>query len=170
MPGSSASSKATAGELHLLFQLGDDRYALPAREVIEVLPLRRLKQIPEAPEWVAGLLTHRGRMVPVLDLTRRVLGRAANARSSTRLVLVRFDAAQGDDSPVLGLILEQATDTLRLQAEAFTSSGLEAGQPGYLGEVQRDGQGVIQRIEVSGLLDEAQRALLFQATEQDAPA
>ena len=162
----SASSKASAGELHLQFQLGEDRYALAAREVVEVLPLRRLKQIPEAPEWVAGLLAHRGKMIPVLDLSRRVLGRPALPRSSTRLVLVRFDMQLGEQSPVLGLILEQATDTLRLPSEAFKASGLEAGQADYLGPLQRDARGMIQRIEVAGLLDDEVRALLFQPTQQ----
>lgn len=71
------SSKAAAGELHLQFQLGDDRYALPASQVVEVLPLRRLKQVPEAPQWVAGLFEHRNRVTPVIDLSRRVLGRPA---------------------------------------------------------------------------------------------
>lgn len=161
-----ASSKAAKGELHLQFQLGEDRYALPASQVVEVLPLRRLKQVPEAPPWVAGLFEHRGRMIPVLDLSRRVLGRPALPRSSTRLVLVRFDRAQGERSPVLGLILEQATDTLRLPGEAFQTSGLEAGQADYLGPLQRDARGMIQRIEVAGLLDNDVRALLFQPTEQ----
>lgn len=161
-----ASSKTATGELHLQFQLGEDRYALPAREVVEVLPLRRLKQMPEAPEWVAGLFEHRGRMTPVIDLCQRVLGRKARSRSSTRLVLVRFDPSQGEHSPVLGLLLEQATDTLRLPPDAFKASGLEAGLPDYLGPVQRDSQGMIQRIEVSNLLDDAMRALLFQSVAQ----
>src|SRR3546814_4019894 len=30
--------------------------------------LQRIKQLPEAPAWVAGLLAHRGETVPVLDL------------------------------------------------------------------------------------------------------
>ncbi|MGG2398691.1 chemotaxis protein CheW [Pseudomonas sp. SH1-B] len=161
-----ASSKAAAGELHLQFQLGDDRYALPAQEVVEVLPLRRLKQVPEAPEWVAGLFDHRGQVTPVIDLSRRVLGRPALARSSTRLVLVRFDRHMGEQSPVLGLILEQATDTLRLPAEAFKPSGLEASQPDYLGPLQRDAHGMIQRIDVAGLLDDEVRALLFRPKAQ----
>ena len=161
-----ASSKAAAGELHLQFQLGDDRYALPASQVVEVLPLRRLKQVPEAPQWVAGLFEHRGRVTPVIDLSRRVLGRPALPLSSTRLVLVRFDMQLGEQSPVLGLILEQATDTLRLPSEAFKASGLEAGQADYLGPLQRDARGMIQRIEVAGLLDDEVRALLFQPTQQ----
>ncbi|MGP0173472.1 chemotaxis protein CheW [Pseudomonas sp. NCHU5208] len=160
-----ASSKASAGELHLQFQLGEDRYALAARMVVEVLPLRRLKQIPETPDWVAGLLAHRGQMIPVLDLSRRVLGRPALARSSTRLVLVHVAVRPGTPDAVLGLILEQATNTLRLPDEAFQPTGLEASQPDYLGPVQGKGAGLIQRIEVNGLLDAAMRALLFQAQE-----
>ena len=159
------SLKNAAGELHLQFQIGDDRYALPACEVVEVLPLRKLKQLPEAPAWVAGLFSHRGRMVPVLDLCQRVLGRAARARSSTRLVLVRYRGAP--DAPVLGLVLEQATDTLRLASEAFADSGLEAGLPQYLGPVQPSSAGVVQRINIDGLLDERMRALLFQPVTQD---
>lgn len=159
------SSKLSAGELHLQFQLGEDRYALAARSVVEVLPLRRLKQIPETPDWVAGLLAHRGQMIPVLDLSRRVLGRPALVRSSTRLVLVHFAVRPGTPDAVLGLILEQASNTLRLPDEAFQPTGLEAGQPDYLGPVQSKGTGLIQRIEVNGLLDASMRALLFQAQE-----
>lgn len=160
------TSKPSAGELYLQFQLGEDRYALAAREVVEVLPLRRLKQIPEAPQWVAGLLAHRGQMIPVLDLSHRVLGRPALTRSSTRLVLVHFAVQPGRPAAVLGLILEQASNTLRLPDEAFQASGLEAAQPAYLGPVQEHGTRLIQRIEVDGLLDAAMRALLFQATER----
>jgi chemotaxis-related protein WspB len=161
-----ASSKAAKGELHLQFHLGEDRYALPVSQVVEVLPLRRLKQVPEAPPWVAGLFEHRGRMTPVIDLSRRVLGRPARPRSSTRVVLVHFDRQLGEQSPVLGLILEQATDTLRLPGDTFQASGLEAGQAEYLGPLQRDGLGMIQRIEVTGLLDDEVRTLLFQPTER----
>lgn len=161
-----APSKAAKSELHLQFQLGEDRYALPASQVVEVLPLRRLKQVPETPQWVAGLFEHRGRMTPVIDLSRRVLGRPALPRSSTRMVLVRFDRQLGEQSPVLGLILEQATNTLRLPNDAFQASGLEAGQADYLGPLQRDAQGMIQRIEVAGLLDDEMRALLFQPMQQ----
>lgn len=66
-------------KLFLLFRMEGDRYALDAREVVEVLPLLRLKRIPEAPEWVAGVFSHRGVLVPVLDLCAMAFGRAALA-------------------------------------------------------------------------------------------
>lgn len=81
-------------KLFLLFRMEGDRYALDAREVVEVLPLLRLKRIPEAPEWVAGVFSHRGVLVPVLDLCAMAFGRAALARTSTRIVLVEYRARQ----------------------------------------------------------------------------
>ena len=41
--------------LFLLFQLGKERYALPASRVVEVVPLLELKQLPQAPKGVAGI-------------------------------------------------------------------------------------------------------------------
>ncbi len=152
-----------AGELHLLFSLGADRYALPASEVSEVLPLQRLKQLPEAPAWVAGLLAYRGEMIPVLDLCQRVLGRPASVCNSTRLVLVRHPQAFGGRP--LGLVLEKASRVDRLPVEGAQPVGL-ARQPGYLGTVQESiPHGLVQRIRVAGLLPPDVAELLVNAAD-----
>lgn len=144
--------------LHLVFSLGPDRYALPAKAVREVLPLQRLKQVPEAPRWVAGLLSYRGQIIPVLDLCQRVFGRPARPSINTRLVLLQYTPTQ-----TLGVILEQASQVLRLPAEAQQTMGLDAGGA-YLGAVQAQGAGnVIQRISIAGLLPPDVARLLFPA-------
>lgn len=151
------------GELHLLFNLGVDRYALPASEVSEVLPLQRLKQLPEAPAWVAGLLAYRGVMVPVLDLCQRVLGRPARVCTSTRLVLVRHSEVFAGRP--LGLVLEQASRVDRLPIEDAQPIGL-ADQPSYLGTVQEAvPHGLVQRIHVAGLLPPDIAELLTNAAD-----
>ncbi|NIE74451.1 purine-binding chemotaxis protein CheW [Pantoea sp. Ap-967] len=150
-----ASAKGT---LYLQFRLGGQRFALDVHEVIEVLPRRPLKPIAQAPAWVAGILAHRGALVPVVDLCALSFAQPAAERTSTRLVLVRYCQQQ-----VLGLILEQATDTLRCAPEEFQPYGLDNGQAPYLGPVRQDAQGLLQRIEVNDLLPEAVRELLFPA-------
>lgn len=112
----SKSERSTQAErrpqLFLLFQVGADRYALDVHEVVEVTPLRKLKQLPGAPAWVAGLLTHRGWTVPVIDVAARAGLDSAKDKTSTRLVLVHYQGRTADEyAPVylLGLILEQAT-------------------------------------------------------------
>lgn len=152
-----ASLNREAGELYLLFSLDQDRYALNVHEVVEVLPLRRLKAFPQAPAWVAGGFEYRGTVVPVIDLLVRACGRSAAALASTRLVLVQYRPAKR----VLGLILEKATDTLRLPASGFADSALAPGEAQYLGATQDSAHGLLQRIEVAGLLPADVCALLF---------
>ncbi|WP_372821416.1 chemotaxis protein CheW [Pseudomonas parafulva] len=144
------------GVLYLLFHIGEQRFALDVREVIEVLPLRPLKPIAQAPVWVAGILGHRGALVPVIDLSSLTFGAPAPQRTSTRLVLVRYD-----NGLQLGLVLEQATNTLRCQPDEFQPYGLDNSEARYLGPVRQDAQGLLQRIQVDDLLSDAVRLLLF---------
>ncbi|RMR10765.1 CheW domain-containing protein WspB, partial [Pseudomonas savastanoi pv. glycinea] len=43
----------TTSKLFLLFCIGEDRYALDATEIAEILPRVKLKAIAQAPHWVA---------------------------------------------------------------------------------------------------------------------
>ncbi|MNI42674.1 hypothetical protein D3C73_969750 [compost metagenome] len=61
----------------------------------------------------------------------------------------------------LGLILEQATETLRCLAEEFQPYGLDNPEAHYLGPVRQDANGLLQRIEVDDLLSDTVRELLF---------
>lgn len=153
------------GALYLQFHLGGQRFALDVREVIEVLPRRPLKPIAQAPAWVSGILAHRGQLVPVIDLCALSFGEPAAQRTSTRLVLVRY---RGEH--VLGLVLEQATETLRCQPEEFQPYGLDNGDARYLGPVRQDARGLLQRIEVDDLLTDAVRQVLFPAAEGEGVA
>lgn len=159
--GRPSPGRRSPGQLFLLFSMGSDRYALDVHEVVEVLPLRRCKQIPAAPAWVVGLFEFRGTPVPVIDLTAQALGQPAVVRTSTRLVVVHYQERW------LGLILEQASDTLRSPAEAFVSSGLDLPNARYLGPVLKSEQGLVQWVRVADLLDEPIRELLYAAVAED---
>ncbi|EFQ64621.1 MULTISPECIES: chemotaxis protein CheW [Pseudomonas] len=149
--------------LFLVFHIGSERYALKATEVAEVLPRLPLKPIAHAPLWVAGIFAHRGALVPVIDLSALTFGTPAQARTSTRLVLVNYQPQPWVAPRSLGLILEQATDTLRCEPGQFQPYGLDNRQAPYLGPVREDALGLMQWIGVNDLLTDDVRALLFSA-------
>ncbi|OPA92452.1 chemotaxis protein CheW [Pseudomonas fluorescens] len=157
--GAPAAKKA----LFLVFNIGSERYALKATEVAEVLPRLPLKPIAHAPLWVAGIFAHRGALVPVIDLSALTFGVAAQARTSTRLVLVNYQPQPWVEARWLGLILEQATDTLRCDPAEFQPYGLDNRQAPYLGPVREDASGLMQWIGIADLLTEEVRDLLFSA-------
>jgi chemotaxis-related protein WspB len=152
--------------LFLVFHIGNERYALKATEVAEVLPRLPLKPIAHAPVWVAGIFAHRGAMVPVIDLSALTFGTPAQARTSTRLVLVNYQPDALIPARWLGLILEQATDTLRCDPAEFQPYGLDNREAPYLGPVREDEHGLMQWIGVADLLTADVQALLFAAGEE----
>ncbi|MBI3900009.1 MAG: purine-binding chemotaxis protein CheW [Gammaproteobacteria bacterium] len=147
--------------LFLLFQLGNDRYALDVASVAEVLPLVDLKQIPQAPLGVAGVFNYRGAPVPAIDLSQLTLGHAAPRRLSTRLILVRYPDDAGAER-LLGLIAERTTQTVRRQPSEFVDTGVSQDGASYLGPVATDAHGLIQWIEVRKLLPASVRDVLFK--------
>ena len=151
--------------LFILFQLGRDRYALDAALVAEVLPLVQVKKIPHAPAGVAGVFTYRGTPVPVLDLSQLALGRPARSRLSTRVLLINYPDTAGAKR-LLGLMAENATETLRREAADFVVSGVQADGAPYLGPVVTDARGLIQWIEVDKLLPAPVREALFQSVAE----
>jgi chemotaxis-related protein WspB len=146
--------------LFLLFQLGEDRYALDIRHVAEVLPLRRITPMPRLPAAVAGVFDYRGGPVPVIDLCQLALQRPALKRLSTRIVLVHYPDEDGTPH-LLGLIAERATATMRRDPAHFKASGIGGRSADHLGPVALDPSGLVQTTELQQLVPASIRELLF---------
>jgi chemotaxis-related protein WspB len=146
--------------LFLLFQLGNERYALEASRVVEVVPLLALKELPQAPTGVAGIFNYRGRPVPAVDLGALTLGLPASERLSTRIIIVNYPDDRGTNH-LLGLVAEHATELLRKDAKDFEDSGLRLDAAPYLGPIVMDGDSAIHWIYEQRLLPEPVRQLLF---------
>jgi len=151
--------------LFLLFQIGKDRYGLEASQVVEIVPLVTLKEIPQAPRGVAGILNYHGLLVPVIDLSEVSTGRLSATKLSTRLILVRYPI-EAEKRHVLGLKAEMVTETIRLDPMAFNDAGVDTPDAPFLGPVAKDPRGLIQRIDVKKLLPETLRDQLFRQTEE----
>jgi chemotaxis-related protein WspB len=149
--------------LFILFQLGNDRYALDASRVVEIVPLLEMKQLPQAPKGVAGIFNYRGRPVPAVDLSALTLGQPASERLSTRIIIVNYADGVGG-THLLGLIAERATDILRKEVKDFVDSGVRLNQAPYLGPILMDDQTPIQWIYEQRLLPEPVRDVLFGET------
>jgi chemotaxis-related protein WspB len=146
--------------LFLIFQLGNDRYAVEVTQIIEVLPLVNVKQFPRAPAGVAGMFDYHGEPVPLIDLAELALGTPSRKWMSTRIVVVS-DNREPSVRRVLGLLAEQVTETVRRSEEDFRDAGVSVSDAPYLGPVTTHAGSIVQRIDVHNLLSGNVRDLLF---------
>jgi purine-binding chemotaxis protein CheW len=94
--------------------LGIDRevFAVPVDAVLEILDMRPMFRVPEAPGYLAGLIDVRGRGVPVIDLRLKLGLPAQAANEMTRILVLEF--AVGEQQLVLGLIADRVIEVITL--------------------------------------------------------
>jgi chemotaxis-related protein WspB len=135
--------------LSLAFHVGADRFALGCDHVVEVVPRIELRSIPHAPEFLPGLFTYRGAIVPVVDLCQLIRGTPCPQRLSSRIIVVKPSKA----SPhLLGLLAERVLETLELDPKTLIRGGIEIANAPYLGEVFIANGVTTQQLEVEGLI------------------
>jgi purine-binding chemotaxis protein CheW len=61
---------ATAALDLLVFSLAGERYGIETEHVLETMSLRELTPVPCTPPLILGVMNHRGRILPILDLRR----------------------------------------------------------------------------------------------------
>lgn len=122
---------STTTSLHLLtFCVGTKEYAIDALEVDQVLVPLPVTRLPHTPAYVMGVTTHRGQVVPVVDMRRRLGLPPSEPTRETSMIAIRakglaasllvdrvtgfisvtpqdisFDRIAGDDSLVKGIAL-----------------------------------------------------------------
>ena len=149
--------------LMLVFRLGDNRYAIATPAIVTVLPRVNLQSLPGSSPAVAGVFSYQGQVVPVLDLNQLLRGAASSALLSTRIVLVNQGAAN-EPTRLLGLLAEQATETLESHQVEEIAERVDFCQSPYLSEMLVSQQDIIQQLQIYSLLSQqAYDELIAQA-------
>ncbi len=147
--------------LFLQFQLDQNRYALEAKRVVEVVPLLDLTPLPQAPRGVAGIFNYRGAAVVAVDLSELILSRPARASLSTRILIVNLGLCP-EETRWVGLIAENATRILRKEPAEFQAPAVNSPDSPAGGAVWLDLEGAIQWVREDQLLPEAVLRMLRQ--------
>lgn len=148
--------------LFLQFKISGNSYILEARDVIEIVPYANLQRIPQAPDYLAGLLNYRGDTVPIVDICFLMSGKPCELKLSSRIAM--FDYKDDDGRSVcIGLLIERLTETVIYKESDFSDSGVALEDSPYLGKVIVDDQRITQLVSVREIIPESAHAILFRA-------
>jgi len=119
----------------LTFGLGGEHYAVDIRYVRELIKPREITDIPRVPDFILGIISLRGIIVPIFDLRRRLKLEAAEIDLNTRIVVCE----QGDR--VAGLLVDNITQVVKFSEQEIEPppavlSGLDRELVEGVGRVQ----------------------------------
>lgn len=124
-----------AQEIEMLsFRLGSEEYAVMVENVREVLKRRDLTMVPNTPDYIPGVISLRGAMLPVIDLCIR-LGITLGARDEKSRIIV---VSPGDED--VGLIVDRVTGVHRIKEDEIKPppENIEHGGEFLRGIVRKD--------------------------------
>ncbi len=145
--------------------LGIDRelFAVPVEMVLEILDMRTLFRVPDAPAYLAGLIDVRGRGVPVIDL-RVKLGLPATAVTDGTRIMVLEIPLNGRQL-VLGLVADRVYEVAPLddgRLEPAPDIGTK-WRSDYIRGVGRRGESFVVVLNLSRLFASDEQAFLGAA-------
>jgi len=94
----------------VVFTLGAEQYALPIQQVHEIIRYSEPRSVGSRVDWVRGVISLRGRIVPVYDLASR-LGLPSEITEHTKIVIVEA----GDETA--GVIVDGVEEVLTVADE-----------------------------------------------------
>lgn len=100
-------------ELHIVgFQVGRETYGVPITSLHEIVRVPEITAVPDAPDYLEGVINLRGKIVSVMDLRKRFGENQAALKRQNRILVVEHGGR------LAGLIVDSASEVLKIPADA----------------------------------------------------
>src|SRR6201989_3489609 len=103
-----------------VFTLGSEEYALPIRQVHEIIRYTEPRSVAAESGWIRGVISLRGKIVPVYDLAARLGLQAAQRAAGGKIVIVETA------TDMAGVVVDDVEDVLTVdesQLDAVPAAG-----------------------------------------------
>ena len=97
------------------FQLVGEEFGLPILDVREIIRMTEITPVPQAPNFVEGVINLRGQIVPIVDLRKRFSLACKDNDENSRIIVVDIN------KNLLGLIVDGVSEVLRIPADTISS-------------------------------------------------
>ncbi len=102
------------GELQLVsFKIGSEEFGVDILKVQEIIRMVEITQVPQAPSYVEGVINLRGRVIPIIDLRKRLNLELREMDKNTRIVVVDIGGN------IMGMIVDSVSEVLRLPSKTI---------------------------------------------------
>lgn len=144
------------------FRVGQENFGVPISLVHEIVPMMEITAVPDAPQYIEGVVNLRGKIIPVMDLRKRFAEPAVPNRRNRILVA-------GLEGHLVGLVVDAASEVLKLDPEAIEPppNVFEKGELNYVTGVGKLANRLIILIDLARIM---QRGELRRISEVAAAA
>lgn len=97
-------------EQYVILTVGKELFGLKIYAIDEIIKMKPIVEIPNSHAFIEGVINLRGRIVPVVSLSKRIGNGVYTATKQTRIVVAEFNGEK------IGLIVDKVSKVTSLQS------------------------------------------------------
>jgi purine-binding chemotaxis protein CheW len=97
----------------VVFGIGQELYGVGIEAVHEIVKVPEITAVPDAPAFLEGMINLRGRILPVINLRRRLRLPAAARGKATRVLITESGGR------TVGLLVDSVSEVLKVPSESL---------------------------------------------------
>lgn len=90
------------------FNIGEEVFGVDILKVQEINRMAEITRVPNAPDYVEGVINLRGKVIPIIDLRARLGMEQKEFDKETRIIVVELE------DKVIGFIVDSVNEVLRI--------------------------------------------------------
>ena len=139
----------TSDDSYILFSLAGTTYALSSEDLRHMEMIEQVTPVPNAPEYLEGVVLSRGQIVPVLNLRARFGFEKAPLDLRTRLLVVQCGERW------VGLVVDSAREFVKIPSAAIQppANGISGSSVDYLRGIATLGGRLVLVLDATRILD-----------------
>lgn len=158
-----ADQHATPHVQYLRFALGSGHYAVAIAAVREILQVDAMTPVPLMPPFVRGVMNLRGAVVPVIDLSERLLLEGVQLGKRSCVVIVDIDDAEDGPANTLGVMVDAVYEVFEPSALEATPAFGTPINPDFIAGMARLNNQVLAVLNLDRILAQADLSQLVAA-------
>lgn len=91
------------------FRIGKETFGVPINLVHEIVRVPEITAVPDAPDYIEGVINLRGKIVSIVDLRKRFGETRIEPSRKNRILVAEIE------NKMIGLIVDAASEVIRLQ-------------------------------------------------------
>jgi purine-binding chemotaxis protein CheW len=90
-------------EQYITFTIGEEDYAISIINVEEIVKVTNLIKVPKSQTYFVGLMDIRGKVVNMIDLSKKIMNKKVGESAMNRAIIVKIDGKS------LGVIVDKVS-------------------------------------------------------------
>ncbi|MDA3938065.1 MAG: chemotaxis protein CheW [Spirochaetia bacterium] len=131
------------------FYLGETLWGLDTLDAQEVIRVPDITQVHNADDYVLGIINLRGKIVTIIDLSRKLGIGSSTISESSKIIIVEWKGEH------IGLMIDAISDVIDIDKSSLTSApaAMNGTRGGFIDSVYQTGKQLIAIINVRTVLE-----------------